>query len=168
MGLGELRELVMDRDAWHAVIHGVAKSWTRLSDWTELKDKFLRIGTSWYRKRGNAYHYYERIVSSLWHLPSYSGKQMLRWTFLIFSSKRSFLLRKRTMEVAAKNLWLHMLLNRCSDSCIRFYWEEIMRNIRLGLWHTCLLLVVAPLEETCVPNVKGKIRNSLSLLSVVE
>ena len=34
--LSELRELVMDREAWHAVIHGVAKSWTRLSDWTEL------------------------------------------------------------------------------------------------------------------------------------
>ena len=32
VGLGELRELVMDREAWHAVIHGVAKSWTRLSD----------------------------------------------------------------------------------------------------------------------------------------
>ena len=34
--LSELRELVMDREAWHAVIHGVAKSQTRLSDWTEL------------------------------------------------------------------------------------------------------------------------------------
>ena len=32
MSLGELRELVMDREAWHAVIHGVAKSWTRLRD----------------------------------------------------------------------------------------------------------------------------------------
>ena len=32
MSLGELRELVMDRKAWHAAIHGVAKSWTRLSD----------------------------------------------------------------------------------------------------------------------------------------
>ena len=32
VGLGELQELVMDREAWRAVIHGVAKSWTRLSD----------------------------------------------------------------------------------------------------------------------------------------
>ena len=32
MSLSELRELVMDREAWHAVIHGVAKSQTRLSD----------------------------------------------------------------------------------------------------------------------------------------
>ena len=32
VGLGELREMVMDREAWRAAIHGVAKSWTRLSD----------------------------------------------------------------------------------------------------------------------------------------
>ena len=36
MSLGELRKLVMDREAWRAVIHGVAKSRTRLRDWTEL------------------------------------------------------------------------------------------------------------------------------------
>ena len=46
MGLGKLRELVMDRKAWHAVIHGVAKSQTRLSDWTEdniLKSNYYVI-----------------------------------------------------------------------------------------------------------------------------
>ena len=36
MSLGEIQELVMDREDWHAVIHGVAKSGTWLSDWTEL------------------------------------------------------------------------------------------------------------------------------------
>jgi len=43
MGLSELPELVMDREAWRAAIHGVAKSGTRLSDWTELN----RTGWRW-------------------------------------------------------------------------------------------------------------------------
>ena len=45
VGLSELRDMVMDREAWRAATHGVAKSRTRLSDWTELKKYFLKEHT---------------------------------------------------------------------------------------------------------------------------
>ena len=51
MSLGELRKLVMDREAWHAVIHGVAKSRTQLSDWTELN--WILYVESWVLRLGN-------------------------------------------------------------------------------------------------------------------
>ena len=36
VSLSKVQDLVMDREAWHATVHGITKSWTRLSDWTEL------------------------------------------------------------------------------------------------------------------------------------
>ena len=46
MSLGELWELVLDREAWHGAIHGVAKSQTRLCDWTELNWRHLHLPSS--------------------------------------------------------------------------------------------------------------------------
>ena len=51
MGLGGLQELVMDRQAWHAAVHGVTKSQTRLSDWTEVNWKLKKTYQILWKKK---------------------------------------------------------------------------------------------------------------------
>ena len=50
VSLSELRELVMDREAWRAAIHGVAKSWTRMSDWTNYASSIVSSPEFQYKK----------------------------------------------------------------------------------------------------------------------
>ena len=77
MSLGELQEWVMDREAWRAAIHGVTKSRTRLSDWTELNWRRQNTCTQktvryWWKKSkttqtdGEIHHVLELEASILW------------------------------------------------------------------------------------------------------
>ena len=79
VSLTELRELVMDMEAWRAVIHGIAKSWTRLSDWTELNWKCKELTVKYYQVRRTYCALFSHRVrvkfldSTSWYLLSYSN-----------------------------------------------------------------------------------------------
>ena len=60
MSLSKLQELVMDREAWYAVVHRVAKCWTGLCDWTELSNKPHSI---WIRSLGITFHFQNKRSS---------------------------------------------------------------------------------------------------------
>ena len=47
MSLSKFQEFVMDREAWHAVVLGVTKSWTRPNDWTQLNNRGIRVQDKW-------------------------------------------------------------------------------------------------------------------------
>ena len=79
MSLGELRELVMDREAWRAVIHGVAKSPTQLSNWTELN---LKYSTKYSLINYNKYLRKNNINSMQTFLESWRGRnafKLIKW-----------------------------------------------------------------------------------------
>ena len=82
MSLGELRELVMDRDAWRAAIHGVAKSQTWLSDWTELMlTGIYDISTT------DSTVLYEVYFSALYEL---QHNQIIKHTIPVYLGQKNF------------------------------------------------------------------------------
>ena len=70
MSLSRLRELVMNREAWHAAVHGVAKSQTQLSDWTELVPLPLGLTRGWPTNEEKIRNGRPIVgFESFWHIP---------------------------------------------------------------------------------------------------
>ena len=93
MGLGGLWELVMDREAWRVAIHGVAKNWTRLSDWTELKPRqhIKKQRHHFANKSPYSQHYgFSRSHAWMWELDHKKCWEPKNWCFLIMVLENIF------------------------------------------------------------------------------
>ena len=122
VSLSELRELVMDREAWPAAIHGVMKSRTRLSDWTEL---------NWTVTHCNSYSLTEVTVCDLQGrvgqrdvvFTLFPGPLILRARNKKTVSLRSQAVRRRQHEGASfNNPRLHLLLLLAKDRGQQAWW----------------------------------------------
>ena len=93
MSLRKLREFMLDREAWHVVVHGVLKSWTRLSNWTELKFYVCTWPSEF------------RIMISNWSYFINDNDVCSIWIYLFYSAFLSFYMCLRSERSRHSVVW---------------------------------------------------------------
>ena len=105
MGLGRLWQLVMDREAWRAVVHGFTKSWTQLSDWTELNWTECQTFSNSFKKEG------ERKLSNSFYEASIILKpKPQRKINLIQKPQEKKFISQYTSHKKTNTAWFHVNL----------------------------------------------------------
>ena len=129
VSLSELRELVMDREAWRAAIHGVTKSRTRVSDWTELNwtpIKILNIVSNEICYLETLCAYYDMLLPwGVNHIPDSSGSGQLKNPHLLIG--HFWTLPDHSLSFADFNLdpftvVKHNCQYNSTEFCQSFYW----------------------------------------------
>ena len=114
MGFGELQELVMDREAWHAAIHGAANSQTRLNDWTELNISQINC----FSGKTSTVHWPFHEIPALFFLGSCSQISSKEHPFCPFSTPSTVLLQIENMKEATGST----VLSKKNEQGKRKFW----------------------------------------------
>ena len=124
VSLSELLELVMEREAWYAAIHGVAKSRTQLSDWTEL---------NWIPEWSSVFPHFLQVKSE------FGNKEFMIWA--IVNSRSCFCWLYRASPSLAANNIIHLIsvLTIWWYPCVESYFVLLEEGV---CYDQCVLLVI--------------------------